>query len=406
MSRTTTPEEINACVKRFATSQKAFMRSERRSALRSFLFDLPRRSSLGWHCFYENAAQLLAHLPENVSPEEIGRRMKRLGSRPNYLQLSILMCSYLGARQQRLLDAGLGPETPRKEERFEEACLIVDLWRRVACAYRNDGRTLPAEGGGTESILAPETVRALASHLRETSPRDRRRLRRLSATLELYAFLLHGEQRDGMFAHGPYPQQDGTEIIVREFNDLQNDFLPWAKTRAHNPYPNLAFVLRLEGVRSRFDMFGGVLFDPVDISPRVRSQALLTCDEVTGNVRPVEFEEIEAIQNAAAEAQNEIFRAATGWTPRTKIEYGIDLFANHLRAFFQAAGIGSAMDSEIRREFHAAAAPLLERLLTSNDPPSIWQFMATTEGDYFWPLMCPSQNKATGVKNPSSENRP
>lgn len=405
MSGTTIPEEINDCVKRFAASQKAFMRSERRSALRSLLFDLPRRSSLGWHCFYEKAAQLLARLPGNVSPEEIGRRMKQLASRPNYLQLSILMCSYLGARQQRLLDAAVEFGAPWPEERVEEACFVVDFWRRVACAYRNDGRALPAEGADTEPILAREVIAALAGQLRETSPEGQRRLRRLWATLELYAFLLHGEQRDGMFVHGPYPQEDGTEIIVREFNDLQNDFLPWAQTQARNPYPNLALVLKLEGVRSRFDMFGGVLFDPVEVSPCIRAQALLTRDEATGDVHPLELGEIEAIQNAAAEAQNEIFQAATGWTPRTKIEYGIDLFANHLRTFFHAAGVGSAMDAEIRREFHAAGADLLERLLVSDEPPSVWRFLTTTEGEYFWPLTLSGRTDFLASRHSMSEHQ-
>jgi hypothetical protein len=405
MKPTITPEELNACVRRFSASQKAFMRSERRAALRSLLFDVPRRSSLGWHCIYEKAAALLAKLPAGVSPEEIGRRMKRLGSRPNYLQLSILLCSYLGARQQLLLDAGLALGARWPEEKFDQALAVVDFWRRVARSYRNDAFTLPAEGGHTQPILPPNAVAALTPLLVPTSPEDGRRLRRLAATLELYSFLLHGEQRDGMFAHGPYPLGGAAQLVVQEFNDLQNTFMPWARTATRNPYPNLAFVMRLEGVRARFDMFGGVLFDPADILPRIAAQGLFTRDEVTGDVRPVPLAEIEAIQHAAAEAQDEIFQVAASWSPRARIEYGVDLFANHFRSFFHLAGLGDSMDDEIRREFHAAAAPLLDRLQASAEPPSIWKFMAATEDEYFWPLVFPGQSRHLTSSLPS-EHRP
>ena len=103
-----TLDELNYRIKQFGDRQKAFMRSENRALLRSVLFDVPRRSSIGWYCYYDRAPALLRSLVEQISPEEIGRRMRRLCSRPYYLQLSILMCSYFGARQQLLLDHGLG----------------------------------------------------------------------------------------------------------------------------------------------------------------------------------------------------------------------------------------------------------------------------------------------------------
>ena len=95
---------MNVCIRQFGARQKAFMRGENRALLRSMLFDVPRRSSIGWRCYYEKAPGYLRELVQQVSPEEIGLRMRRLGSRPYYLQLSILMCSCLGARQQLMLD--------------------------------------------------------------------------------------------------------------------------------------------------------------------------------------------------------------------------------------------------------------------------------------------------------------
>jgi hypothetical protein len=376
--------ELNRYLALFSASQKAFMRREQRAHLRSLLFDVPRRSSIGWHCIYETGAQFLRELTAAASPEEIGRRMKRLCSRPYYLQLSILMSGYFGARQQLLLDAGLSPGQPFPGEKLDDASAIVDFWRRCAQAYRNDGNVLPAQGNDTQPILPPATVATLNKQLQPATVEQRKRVRRMAATLELYSFILHGEQRDGMFAHGPYDAGDGSIIVVQEFNDLQNEFLPWAKTPTRNPYPHLAIVMRLRNVQATFSLFGSVLFDPPDILPHIEAEAIFTRSP-DGAIVTIPFTEVDLIQRQAAAAQNEIYQQVADWTPRYKAEYGVHLFANHLRTFFELVGLDA--DARIRAAFESAAAPLIGPMLENSSPPSIWHYMATTDLEYFWPLV-------------------
>jgi len=380
-----TLDELNGYVKHFGASQKAFMRSENRALLRSVLFDVPRRSSVGWHCYYDRAPAMLRRLVQEQSAEEIGRCMRRLCSRPYYLQLSILMCSYFGARQQLLLDHGLSPGQPFPEERPDDALFMVDFWRRVTRAYRSDGLLLPDEAGDTQPVLPADTVVQLNEQLDSTTRDVHQRLRRMAATLELYVFILHGEQRDGLFAHGPYDVGGGCQLVVQEFTDLQNDFLPWAATRARNPYPHLALVRRTKGVQGRFDLFGGVLWSAPDLGPHVEAEGLFTrtADE---SIVSVSLDELEQIESCAAAAQNELFLKAAEWSPRFKAEYGVHLFANHLRAFFELCSLGGEWDEYIRSEFEASAADVLDSLLEDDEPPSIWKFMATTDGDFFWPI--------------------
>jgi hypothetical protein len=382
-------EEMNRMVALFGASQKNFMRLEQRSSLRSALFDVPRRSSLGWIGIYRHGASLLRELTTFVTPEEIGRRMKQLCSRPYYLQLSILMCSFFGARQQLILDHGLKPGDPLPEEddaRIEDALFLVDFWRRVTGAYRNDGCLLPAENGYTQAILPQSTVGELAGRIEPCTPERRRSVRRLAATLDLYSFILHGEQRDGTFGHGPYPQPDGTVIVVHEYNDLRNQFLPWAETATRNLYPNLAIVRRLKAeVQTRFDLFGSILYTPADVDAFVVAESLLTRTD-DGTLRQVAGEEIPEIQHRAAEAQNELYVKAANWTPRYKAEYGIHLFANHFYPFFQIACLDSSWGERIRCSFEAAVAPLVEPMLQKAEIPSIWPYMTSTESDFFWPV--------------------
>jgi hypothetical protein len=413
-----TRDEINGIIHAVSKHLKAFMRSERRELLRSALFDIPRRSSLGWECLYRTADQWIAELTSRITPEEIGWRMKRLCARPNFLTLSVLICGYLLGRQQHILDLGVEPGEPFPEDDPERIGRVIEFWQRICRVYREDRGLFPEEHEGTMRILSPEAVVWLRERLVGTSLRtvDRhmlRRLRRMAATLELYAFILHGEQRDGLFAHGPYALASGDSrdvIIVREFTDLQNTYLPWAGTQARNLYSNLALVLVLRDVRTRFDLFGGVRIEPSDYEDRIRAVALLTVSEDGdagtprdpereppgspigtsvawgSRVRDVPFEEVEEIERCAAQAQIELYKGALSWSSHFKIAYGVDLFANHVKAFFDIAGeVG--IGERIRHMFERAAAPFLRRLLAEKEPPSIWRFLATTEGDLFHPVM-------------------
>lgn len=376
-------DELNRLIKEFGDCQKAFMRSENRALLRSVLFDVPRRSSIGWHCYFEKAPDLLRSLCAYATPEEIGRRMRRLCSRPYYLQLSILMCSYLGARQQLLLDGGLEPGQPFTDERLDDMTFLVDFWQRACASYRSDGQVIPEPGNDAQPILPAADVSLLAQGLAPANEADHQRLRRLAATLELYVFILHGEQRDGLFAHGPYEAGDGSQIVLLEFTDLRNDYLPWAATDAVNPYPNLALVRRMRDVDVHFDMFGGIRWDVPDIGPHVEAEGLFT--RTGDEIVPVPLEEVAELEAAAAAAQNELFLKAAGWSTRYKAEYGVHLFANHLHPFFELVSDDPSWGERIRGEFEDAAQGLLDDMLAREEPPSIWNYMATTDEDFFWP---------------------
>ena len=379
-------DEVNRCIRQFGASQKAFMRSENRALLRSVLFDVPRRSSIGWYCYYDRAPGLLRSLAAQMPPEEIGRRMRQLCSRPYCLQLSILMCSYFGARQQILLDRDLKPGQPYSGEKIEDARFVVDFWQRACRAYRSDGQLLPGQNGNTQQILPRESVESLNARLDPFDSGAHQRLRRLAATLELYVFILHGEQRDGLFAHGPYDVGGDRQLVVQEFTDLQNDYLPWAETQVQNPYPQLALVRRTRGMGPRFDLFGGVLWDAPDLASCVEAEGLFT-RTAEGSMAPVSLDEVAHIETCAAAAQNELFLKAAEWSPRYKAEYGVHLFANHLYPFFELLSSDRGWGEHIRAEFEAAAGAVLDNMLASEEPPSVWRFMAETRGDFFWPVV-------------------
>lgn len=379
-----TIRHLNELIHLFGESQKTSMRAERRELLKSVLFDLPRRSSLGWQALYEHEVPFLRELAEHASPEELGRRMKTVGSRPYYLQPFILACTYLGARQQRLLDLGLSPGEPFPEERVDDLAFLMDFWERLNSSYRNDGLLLPGQAGGAQPILGEEVLAEVRGQLRKPGEEEFTRIRRTAATLELYCFVLHGEQRDGIFGHGPYRDGTGRTLFFKEFNDLRNDYLPWAHTEAENPFGNIAVAYEAHDVAVRCDMFGGLVTDPFEIEDRLDRIAMLT--RVDGEIRALSPGEIEEVREAATAAQEELYLKAVDWTPRYRVEYGAYLFANHLKPFFDLAGVGGDVGGRIVAACEETAAHMVDRLLADPEIPSIWKHMGGTEGEFFWPV--------------------
>jgi hypothetical protein len=377
-------ERLNGLIHLFGELQKQEMRAEKREVMKAILFDLPRRSSLGWHALYEHEADFLRELSEHVSPEELGRRMRFPGSRPYALQPFIVVCSYLGARQQELLDSGLSPGDPWDGERVEDLELVMDWWARLQGALRSDDVLLPGEAGGTSPILDEAVIADVVSRLGPAGAERHALVRRTAATLELYSFMLHGEQRDGITGHGPYLLEDGSTLFLKEFNDLRNDYLPWARTDTRNVLDNVVVAHRARDVRVHCDMFGSMNVAPPEFGQLLDGLAVLTNEH--GVLRTVGDDELPTIQEAASDAQQELFLRAVEWDDAYKIAYGAPLFANHLKPFFDLAGLTDPSYGERIMRACEATAERMTPLLLGKPVPSMWPHFGTTEGPLFWPV--------------------
>lgn len=376
-------DHVNELIRFFGEHEKAALRAERRGAMKSELFDLPRRSLLGWQMKYEHEAGFLREVNEVLTPEQLGHRMKVPGSRPYYLQLFLLFQDALGARQQRMLELGLREGDPFPEERLDDLAFVADFWERASRAYRNDGKLLPGEAGRTMQILAEPTVDEVRRLLVPRADADYPAARRLGATLDAYCFVAHGEQRDGIFGHGPYQGEDGRVLFFKEFNDLRNEFLPWAQTNVRNELSNVVFAYECRDVATAFDMFGGLVTDPLEFDDRVERFAVLTREGDT--LRRLGPEAWHEAREQCSEATNEIFFTVVDWAPRYRVEYGAFLFANHIKAFTDIAGI--AADDRLLAAARETAAGTVDRLIAGPDVPAAMAHWGTTEGPLFWPVV-------------------
>jgi hypothetical protein len=116
----------NELILTFGAHHKAAIHAEKRATAASPLFDLPRRSLLGWFLKLDHTASFMREVAEVVTPEEIGRRMKQPGMRPSYMQHFLLFQDMLGARQQRMLELGLAEGQRFPAERLDDLLFVAD----------------------------------------------------------------------------------------------------------------------------------------------------------------------------------------------------------------------------------------------------------------------------------------
>lgn len=372
-------ERVNRLIELFGDSVKHFFRDQQRSEMTSPLFNLPGRLVLGSHCYYENLPRLLARIRERATEAEIGQRMKRLCSRPNYIHLNSLMLGYLVGREQARL-AG----TPCADD-VEQVCDVVEFWSRTGVSYRNDGLLLPDQADFSVPILPTAMIDELQSQLRADLAEDlRRRIRRMIATLELYTFILHGEARVGVFHHGPYPLEGGDAIIIKELVSLREDYYPWARLDARLPCDHLALVMRVRDLRSKIVLFGTLTTDPKDYASRIVAEQVFVVEDET--FHPLPEPEVARLTTIAADAQQELYRRVIDWDDRYRIAYGAELYGCLLKAFADLIGFGDEFGDAIRSCFAHSVDKHLDDLHSGREQPWVLQHIATTDGPVFAPL--------------------
>ncbi len=372
---------INAHLRRFGESVRYFFRSQQRSSLLSPLFHLPGRLILGGYCYYEHGVALLRErgLRRDL-PEHLARRAKRLGGRPNEIHINSLLLGYLNGREQNLL---LGRR--EREGSIEDLAFLLEFWERFLSVYRNDGRLLPEEGGFTLPVLDEETLEGIIPTLRPLEESRRRRLRRALATIDLFTFVFNGEARVGIFHHGPYGLPDGSCLVIKEQQGLQDDFYSWAEEAVRLPIAQLVCILHVRETRVRIGLFGSLWTEPREYSRNVQAYGLFAADRVGSPLRPIELEELEDVAACAARAQQHLYREFLRWDERRRLSYGAELYGNLLRVFGDEAGLGEEFYREIRERFQESVERHLEALL-GGEPALILQHIATAEGPIYRPV--------------------
>jgi hypothetical protein len=381
------PDELtNRVILDYGRLQATFVTHENRDRLDSPLFDLPRRSLIGYEIVYEHGPWLLREVQRYASAEQIGERMRDVAVRPGYLQLTMLPCGYLSARQLRLLAGGTDPATPVHDERPDDLAVVCRFTAEASASYRQvPVGVQPPPGGAPHPILDRAQVAELESQLAAATPGRIEAARRLSGTAAAYALLLHGEQRDGITGHGPYPSGSGRRLLFVEYTDLRGDFLPWAPAPGEVELDGLSFLYEVpDWVQVRHDPYGSLTVDPLDFLSVVGRLRVFA--RIGGELRALDDDRIAAARQALTDAQDGLYARIVEWPEAMRVRYGGWIFANHLHAFARAAGAPAELSAELAQRTQRTAASVHAQLSSRATMADLYRNVRSSDVPLFTPV--------------------
>jgi hypothetical protein len=378
------PEELRELIARWGAGTRDFFIAGHPPDLMSPLFNVPARLVVGSHCYFEHAPDILRRAAAAVPAAELGAGARALGHRPNAVGVNSLMLGYLNGREQRRLVRRLDPAAPLPEERYEDTADLVGFWRDFMAAYLPDEPGLmTSEIGYRLPILAPEDARAAAE---ATAPvadgDDRTAVRRMMAVVQLYTFIQNGESRVGSYAHGPYPLEDGTALVVKELVGLRDRFIDLGiDERPH--LDTVVRLMRLRGVRTHFDQYGSLSTEPFEIEDSIVADAVLTVED--GRARPLAGDDVERLTESAGSAQVRAYERAAEWSTDDRIAYGADLYASLILTITRAAGLD--LTDEVRERFRATAARVVPGLRDGDETPLVLAHIGSDSPHVYSPVL-------------------
>ncbi len=369
--------QLNCWLKEYGDSVRSFFREQQRSSMVSPLFNIPGRMVLGAYCYYENLGPLLRFITSHENSGSVAKRMKRICSLPNAINIHSLMLGYFNGREQsRLLGRPL-------HDNLDEIAALLEFWAGVTSVYHEEGAHVPDHAAFRMPILPRTAVMTLAQGLHQTSATQQHAIRRMMATLELFTFILNGESRIGVFHHGPYSVADGEMLVVKEMVGLQEDFYPWATLDVRLPVPGIARVMRLRSVQAKIVHMGSMTTEPGNYQDSIVAEELFASEN--GSLRPLLPAEYSRLMQAAANAQIELYRRMISWDDRYRVAYGAELYGQ-LLGRFAPPGREQEFRAMIRESFAQSVTRHANDLAGGKEPPLILKHIASTNGPIYAPI--------------------
>ncbi len=332
-----------------------------RGMVESKVFPVTHYIHVACYILYDQSYQynILKKVASEISPEDIARRSKSLGSRLNQLSFYSLCMLYLHGRAQVIHDnlskkkAGetnivVEPETKKKETKF-----ILDFWKRLSPNYLNDGQ-LTVKNKKIR-CLSDDYITKLKDDMIPIDDNKEltKRLKQKIAHLTIYSFLSQAECRLSISEQGPYYFEGNTEpLIFKEFLDLHtgdeifgidmSGNMPYKITKIA-PIPNVIFGMTLKDMKKiEFNDWSTLFADPAEFSSNITSIGIWTRElthekdlrypENLGDLKPLSLDILEELSEFAKNATKELYVDISKWSFTKKLLFGTNLYANLVSA--------------------------------------------------------------------------
>jgi len=358
-----------------------------RDVVESKIFPVTHYIHVACYILYDQSYQynILKDIAKKISPEELARRSRTLGSPLNQLAFYSIAMLYLQGRAMVINDnyfrkkSGEANVIVEPEEKKKETKFILDFWKRLSPNYRNDGE-LTATNKKIQ-IVPQDRINELKDQMIPVGDNKEiiKKLRQTIAHLSIFNFLFQAECRAGISEHGPYYFEDESDpLIFKEFQFLYtgekmfgidlNAMMPQNINHV-SPIPNVIFGYTLKDMKKvEFNDWGTLFADPVDFSSNITSIGIWTKELIhpkylrypdnMGTVKPLPLSILDELSEFAKNATKDLYIDYTKWSRVKKLMLGTSLYANNCVALASGyAGIENdynwtwAMDYAMDKSF-------------------------------------------------------
>jgi len=325
-------EEANRLVRYHARISRAM--TAERTSLESGLIPISAYILVACCEAWFRYPDMIEAIESALPAEEIGRSGRRPGSQVNPVFLWSVPNFYLIGR--KLLTAFQLVEDPP-----ERTWRVLDFWERAALSYRSDGHRQAWDAGFAVRPYDHATIATLLDGVEPVGKGglDPLVVKRFSASLMTYLFLLYFDTRVGTGDTGPYPLPDGRVLLVRDFYRLGRSDLWWSDVADGVVFHNLTAGLVLENVSVEVNDWGTSITTPENYLDHLVGFSLFTTDTSDRSLRPVALDELDAVVAQVRSAQARLYRNVAAMSRTEKITCGAYVYFTFLRPFAEAAGV-------------------------------------------------------------------
>ncbi|MEW6471218.1 MAG: hypothetical protein AB1679_03020 [Actinomycetota bacterium] len=314
----------------------------RRSSFTSELFPMTPYICVSLVEDYHTYTERVQTIEAAKKAEQIARDNRAVPAKLSPLWIWMAGFHYLCGRECLIQMGELKPD-----QNVDGIRTVVDFWRRMTLAHRNDGALNNKDAGDANPYLPDSIVEKYRAEARPLDDDTRGTFRRLNATLAGYAFLYYTDSRVGIYDSGPYDLGDGRLLIIRDYLQLGRSAFPWSEQCTDVPYDSLSIALVVPANRLKIEIndWGTSFTEPEELLEVVTDVAVYA--RQGDDLVPVPDSDWAELTKAYSKTHLKLYSHFAKMPRRDKIMSAAQMYCWGLIPFARDAGVFEKIDWEI-----------------------------------------------------------
>ena len=335
-------QRLNDLILHMGTAFKPEM--TRRSSFTSELFPMAPYICVSLVEDFHTYAERVSVIEAAKRAEDIARDNRTTPAKLSPLWTWMAGYHYLCGRETLIHMGQLAPG-----DRVDEIRTVLDFWRRLALAQREDGGLDNKDMGDANPYLPAELVRRYDQERVALDDDNQGIFRRLNATLAGYAFLYYTDSRVGIYDSGPYELDGDRLMVIRDYLQIGPSAYPWSEI-GEVPYDNLSIGLVFPKGKIKIEIndWGTSFTEPEELGDVITDVAVYARQGT--ELTPIPADEWAGLTKAYSKAHLQLYQHFAKASRRDKIMSAAKMYCWGLVPFANDAGVTEKIDWEISDE--------------------------------------------------------